>query len=272
MIKFKKVDFTKMEGAGNDFILIDNRKGNIPLLSKKIKKNLCSRKKGIGADGILILESDSEFPFKMRYFNADGGEAEMCGNGARCVSLYAFSKGIVRRKFTFRSKSGIHRVEILRNNSVKVELPRCEFKKRIRLTIEGKPCNCDYLFVGVPHIVIFTEEIKTINVIKIGKRIRNLKRFSPEGTNVNFVRNEGNSRLTIRTYERGVENETLACGTGIAAVSAVAYEKDMVSSPVYVRAASHEILTVFLEKANGNLIPYLLGKAHIVFSGTVGVL
>ena len=266
-----KIAFTKIEGAGNDFILIDNRDGKIPRLKKETKQRLCSRKKGIGADGVLLLEKDKELPFMMRYFNADGSEAEMCGNGARCVALYAFSKGTISRKFSFRSKSGIHSVEILKGNRVKVELPACDFKKNMGLKIEGKQYDCFFLTVGVPHVVIFMKNIEKINVLRTGRKIRNLKIFGTHGTNANFVRYEGKNRLTIRTYERGVEGETLSCGTGVAAASAIAYRKKMVSLPVYVKTASGEIITVSFRKTKEKLIPHLLATAHIVFSGTVEV-
>lgn len=266
-----KIAFTKIEGAGNDFILIDNREGAIPYLKKGIKRELCLRKKGVGANGILLLEKDNDFPFMMRYFNADGSEAEMCGNGARCVALYAFSKGTVSRKFSFRSKSGIHSVEILKGNRVKVELPTCDFKKNMGLKIEGKQFDCFFLTVGVPHVVIFMKNIEKIDVLRTGRKIRNLKIFGTHGTNVNFVRYEGKNRLTIRTYERGVEGETLSCGTGVAAASAIAYRKKMISLPLYVKTASGETITVSFNQTKGKLIPYLLARAHIVFSGVVEV-
>jgi diaminopimelate epimerase len=265
-----KISFTKMEGSGNDFILIDNRDGKIPYLKKETKQKLCSRKKGIGADGILLLEKDKELPFMMRYFNADGGEAEMCGNGARCAAVYAFKKRLVPRKFSFKSKSGTHNAEILKNNLVKVELPAVEFKKNIRISVEGKPYNCSFLIVGVPHIIVFVKNIESIDVLSIGKRRRNLKQFKQRGTNVNFVKKLRNNKLTIRTYERGVEDETLSCGTGTAAAAYIAYRKKMVSFPVYVKTASGETLTVLLSKTKGKFVPSLQGTAHIVFSGTLG--
>lgn len=266
-----KIAFTKVEGLGNDFILIDNRENRISPLKKSIRRRLCSRKKGIGADGILILEKDKEFPFMMRYYNADGGEAEMCGNGARCAALYAFSKGFVCRKFSFRSKSGIHNAEILKGNSVKVGLPACEFKGKIKLKIGRIKLDGFFLKVGVPHLVIFSKHIEKVDVEQIGKKIRNLKRFAPEGTNVNFVEILSKNRLGVRTYERGVEGETLSCGTGAAAASALAYREKLVSLPVYVRPLSGDNIKVLLRRIEGKLIPYLLAKAYIVFSGSFEV-
>lgn len=266
-----KIAFTKVEGSGNDFILIDNRDSRIPALKKSIKRKLCSRRTGIGADGILLLEKNREFPFMMRYYNADGSEAKMCGNGARCVALYAFLKGFVSRRFSFRSKSGVHKAQIFKNNMVKVELTTCEFKGKVTLRIAKRKFDGIFLKIGVPHLVIFMKNIENIDVLHIGKKIRNLKRFSPEGTNVDFVKIEDKNKLSIRTYERGVEGETFSCGTGAAAVSAVAYREKGFSSPIYVNPFSGETIVVSLKEAKGKLIPHLTAKARIVFSGTVEV-
>ncbi len=258
-----------MHAAGNDFILIDNRNKTALDISKAGKRKLCARKTGIGADGILILEKDEHYPFMMRYFNADGSEAALCGNGARCVALYAFANGFVLRRFTFRSRSGIHPVSMLKNDSMKVTLPSCIFHKPNSVMVHGKTHQYAYITVGVPHVVIFTHNLDQIDVPVVGKRIRNLKRFHPHGTNVNFAMVAKSKRLKVRTYERGVENETLACGTGVAATAAVALERGISSSPVRVETASGETITIQLKKSGDKLIPYLIGKAHFVFSGVV---
>ncbi len=265
------INFTKMEAAGNDFILIDDRRGTLPRLTKAIRRRLCSRKRGIGADGLIVLEKDAPARFLMRYYNADGGEAEMCGNGARCVARYAFAKRIAGEKFSFASKSGMHTAEILKNNFIKVELPACVFKKSTRLTINGKIQVCDFLIVGVPHIVILTRKLETIDVVSTGRRIRNLNRFKPPGTNVNFVQHLGKNKIRIRTYERGIENETLACGTGVAAAAVALYRKKMLSSPIYAETRSGETITVQLKKTKDSIIPFLVGGARIVYSGAITV-
>ncbi len=264
-----KIAFTKLEGSGNDFVLIDNIKSNVPSFSKKSRSKLCDRKRGIGADGILLLEKDRKFPFMMRYFNADGKEAEMCGNGARCSALYASMKNIVPSKFSFRSKSGIHKAQVFENNLVKVELPACKFERNVKIKIEGKKFDGFFLTVGVPHLVIFAENIDKVDVEKIGKRIRNLKRFTPEGTNVNFVKIKNRNRLSIRTYERGVEAETLSCGTGAAASAYIAYKEKNFPLTIYVKPQSKVSIKVSLEELSGEVIPHISAKAHIVFSGTV---
>jgi diaminopimelate epimerase len=264
-----KIPFTKMHAAGNDFILIDNRHSKVSAIVKKRKQRLCARKTGIGADGILMLEKDKQYPFMMRYFNADGGEAALCGNGARCVALYAYVNGLVPRRFAFRSRSGIHSVSVRKNGSIKVALPSCIFHKSNTTTVHGKKLPYAYVTVGVPHIIIFAPNLDQINIPMVGKRIRNLKRFQPQGTNVNFAMVTRSRRLRVRTYERGVEDETLACGTGVAATAAVALRNGMVSSPVQVETASGETITVQFKKSGEMLVPYLIGKAHFVFSGTV---
>jgi len=264
-----KIKFTKIEGSGNDFVLIDNIKGNIPNLSRRLRSILCDRKSGIGADGILVLEKDREFPFMMRYFNADGREAEMCGNGARCSAFYAFSKGYVQRKFCFRSKSGIHNAQVFKNNLIKVELPPCNFKGKVSLRVKEKTLEGFFLQVGVPHLVILAKNIEKVDVQKIGKRIRKLKRFAPKGTNVNFVKIKNRNRLSIRTYERGVEAETLSCGTGAAASACIAYKEKNFPSTIYVDPPSEETIKVSIVGVKDKLIPYITAKSHIVFSGTV---
>jgi diaminopimelate epimerase len=266
-----KISFTKMHAAGNDFILIDDRNRKAGAISKTAKRKLCARKIGIGADGILILEKDRDYPFMMRYFNADGGEAALCGNGARCVAFYAFTKGFVPRRFVFRSKSGIHSVSIYQNGSIKLTLPPCIFHRPNRIMVSGEKLPYSSVTVGVPHIVIFVHRLAEINVPTVGKRLRNLKRFRPHGVNVNFVMVTGSKRLRVRTYERGVENETLACGSGVAATAAVALRRGSVTSPVKVETASGETIVVQLKKSGDTLLPNLIGKAHFVFSGTATI-
>ncbi len=266
-----KVPFTKMHAAGNDFILIDNLTGTVTPLSKGIRRRLCSRKTGIGADGLLLLEKDSDYPFKMRYFNADGGEASLCGNGARCVALYAFTRSRVPRTFTFRSSSGIHTTTIYKNGSINIALPPCVFGQPGYLSVSGKRSAYVHITVGVPHIIIFVADPARIDVPIVGRRLRHLKRFRPHGVNVDFAAVTGKNRMFIRTYERGVEDETLACGTGVAAAAAAALRKKRISSPVRVKTASGEKITVQFIESGDTLLPHLIGKAYFVFSGTTTI-
>lgn len=266
-----RINFTKMVGTGNDFILIDTFKGKKINFTRSIRKKLCSRRTGIGANGILLLEKDKKYPFKMRYFNADGNEAEMCGNGARCIALYAFHTGLVSKSFSFASQSGVHLAKIHKGNYVTVNLPPFLFIKTVHLPIKGKKEKGYYCTVGVPHVVLFTKKVRILDVVLMGRKIRNNSLFKPRGTNVNFAEIEKKGNVFVRTYERGVEDETLSCGTGVAATAAVAVSNKLTFSPVKIRTVSDETLSVQLKKEKDNVIPYLRGKAEIVYSGFVTV-
>jgi len=212
------IEFSKMHGAGNDFIVIDetNLEGNV-LPSQETIKNLCHRERGIGADGLIVLrnEKTSEHDFRMFFFNNDGTRESMCGNGLRCASLYAYRYFGMEKTLKALTDSGILAAEIVAENTVRIEIPYIEeFKK---LSVEGIELYAGN--TGVPHAVVFVDDTKEIDVVKEGKFIRYHKSFHPRGTNVNFVSpvKGTNSRYIIRTYEKGVEDETLACGTGISA-------------------------------------------------------
>ncbi|OQX80868.1 MAG: diaminopimelate epimerase [Bacteroidetes bacterium 4484_249] len=206
-----KIEFYKYHGTGNDFILIDNRKGDIELKKDQIAW-LCNRRLGIGGDGLMFLLSSADFDFEMKYFNADGAEGTMCGNGGRCITAFANFLGIIKNKAHFMAIDGLHESEILSKNeqSVNVSLKMTDVDY-----IEKKN---DYIFMntGSPHYIKFVEDIEKVDVFNEGKRIRWDKRFQPGGTNVNFVEIK-ESKLIVRTFERGVEDVTLSCGTGVTA-------------------------------------------------------
>jgi len=215
------IPFTKMSAAGNDFIIIDNRQNILDAKkAKKCAQNICRRKLSVGADGLILIENSKKADFKWRFFNADGSEAEMCGNGGRCIARLAHLKGIAPLKLTFETLAGLKltfetlagiiKAEVLRE-SVKLQLPlplnlTCDLK----LLIEEKNFLVNSITVGVPHAVIFVEDLQNCQVVELGKRIRFSKHFKPAGTNVNFVSIKNDSAIAIRTYERGVEDETLA--------------------------------------------------------------
>ena len=209
-------EFSKYHGAGNDFIIMDNRNGAFPTASTDAVKTLCDRHFGIGADGLILLEpatkpvrSDDEAPdFKMTYFNADGGISSMCGNGARCIVLFANHKQIVGTAGSFEAFDGPHRFEITAPNRVSISM------RSIRNVTEAG--GLFFVDTGSPHVVIPVKDVNAVDVYKEGRNIRYNEDFKKEGVNVNFVQTEGN-RIFIRTYERGVEDETLACGTGCVA-------------------------------------------------------
>jgi diaminopimelate epimerase len=206
-----QLNLCKYQGTGNDFILLDNREGKI-VLNQMQREFLCNRKFGVGADGLILLENEPGFDFKMIYYNSDGLESSMCGNGGRCISAFANRLGIIENKSKFLAIDGEHISEI-KNENVSLQM------KNIYSIEKGD--GYFFLDTGSPHYVKFVENLENFSVVEEGKKIRNNTRFLKKGTNVNFIerKNEG---LWVRTYERGVENETLACGTGVTAACIVA--------------------------------------------------
>ena len=254
-----RIPFTKCSGCGNDFIIIDDReeilsKIDLPPFIKKI----CKRRNSIGADGVLIIEPDKEFPFSMRYFNSDSSEADFCGNGARCVALYGFKQNIVSKNSIFSSKAGIHKAVIGERIAISLP-PPSEIK--LNLKLEELPSPLHYIKILVPHTVIFFGDISTL-----GKKIRSHPEFQPEGTNVNFVELAGPSLLRIRTYERGIEGETPACGTGAVASSVIAFSLKKVSPPVRCIFKGGELWVKFPEDLSE---VWLEGNAELTFNGEV---
>ncbi len=214
-----KIIFEKYHGTGNDFIVIDDRKGNIKL-SKDNITSLCHRRYGIGADGLMLLQESRTHDFKMTYFNADGNEGSLCGNGGRCIVYFAKQKGLISSETKFEAIDGVHQAHILFSKEKEgiVSLKMADVQK-----IE-KYDDDYFLNTGSPHYVKIVENIDSIDANDRGKRIRWDSRFQPEGTNVNFVMIK-DDQLVVRTFERGVENLTLACGTGVVASSIVAAER-----------------------------------------------
>lgn len=265
------INFDKMEGAGNDFILIDNRNNIIPNNEKpQSAAKWCRRETGIGADGLIFIEKDPEFDFAWDFYNADGSHAEMCGNGARCAALYAKQIGAANEKMTFRSLAGPIEAE-LTNSGAKIRLPDAALPKEITgLDVEGQAVSLWLINTGVPHAVVEVSDLESVKVKALGRAIRYHKLFSPEGTNVDFFRPDLGDSISLRTYERGVENETLACGTGAVATSIVAGMYFGKSSPVTVRTRGESELTVHFRLAGNRATDvYLEGGARRVFSGTI---
>ena len=270
-----EIKFSKLSAAGNDFILIDNRNNVIAKESyHTLAKKLCDRKYSIGADGLILLQNSQDKDFKMKYLNADGSCACMCGNGGRSVAKFAYDLGIVDSKMVFETEAGIVKAEILTQDRVKLDLynPK-DLKQNIKLQIEDKNFNADFINTGVPHIVIFVDDIKSLDVFKYGRLIRYSKVFEPEGTNVNFVQLLDVNRLFVRTYERGVEDETLACGTGITASGIVSVLKGFTKSPVGIVSKGGDRLSVSfnvgLNMQVNNVV--LEGPAIISFKGIVNI-
>jgi diaminopimelate epimerase len=262
-----KIPFMKMSGSGNDFILIDHRR---PFFSKaqmqELARKVCRRRISVGADGLIFIEPSERADFKWQFFNADGSEAEMCGNGGRCVARFAYLKGIAGPSLTFETVAGILSAEV-DGMRVKLELTKpYSLKLDEPLAVEGKSLSVSSLNTGVPHAVLFVEDVEGWDVVRTGRIIRNHPHFAPSGTNVNFVRVEKGSHLIVRTYERGVEDETLACGTGVVASSLISAFKGFVTSPVSVKTQGGEVLKVHFEIEGKEVKKvHYEGDVHIIY-------
>ena len=253
----------KYQGTGNDFVLLDNREKNISLTTEQIKW-LCNRRFGIGADGLILLELEPGIDFKMVYFNSDGNESSMCGNGGRCITAFAKYLGIINSEAKFLAIDGIH--------EAKIESDLVSLKMNdVRQVEVGE--NYFYLNTGSPHYVKFVNNLEEFNVFKEGKKIRNNDRFVFEGTNVNFIE-KIDHELFVRTYERGVENETLSCGTGVTAAALVAALKGVSTDKnnCAIKTLGGHLNVKFdkvLENTFYNI--WLQGPATFVFKTTIDV-
>lgn len=261
----KPIFFTKMEGTGNDFLIIDNRTGYITEAIgsgnfEEFVKKLSNRHLGAGSDGVIFLEESIDFPFNMRYFNQDGSEAAACFNGARCVVSYAFRFGLVKDKGKFMSNAGPVGF-YNKNGTVSIEVvPPVDLKLNFSLTVSRKKYRAHFLRVGVPHCVIFVDSFDKIDVVELGRAIRNHKTFKPEGTNVNFVKAE-DDYIYVRSYERGVEAETLSCGSGALAAAYIATKLFITQSPVTCKTNGGDLLIAIKDKM------YLEGPASYIYDG-----
>jgi diaminopimelate epimerase len=264
--------FTKMNGAGNDFILIDNRVGDVRLDRSQIA-HLCDRHRGIGADGILLLEKPTNrADFRMRYFNADGGEAEMCGNGARCFARFANKIAGAREKISFETQAGVISAE-LKGDLVTLQMTEpSDLQLNAKLPVAAENKTVHFINSGVPHVVIPVSNIDDVDVRCDGAAIRYHKMFSPNGANANFIEKRGSNKIAIRTYERGVEDETLACGTGIVASALIFAAIENASGPITVLACGGDELQVSFEKAHNQFRNVTLtGPAEFVFDGEIEI-
>ncbi len=209
-----KIPFCKYHGTGNDFILIDNFHRQMPALSRAQVAALCHRRFGIGADGLMLLEAAPDADFRMVYYNSDGGESTMCGNGGRCITAFAKRLGIIESSAKFRAIDGLHLANINSDETVSLHMQ----------DVSGIVHEAGYsiLDTGSPHFIKWVGDAAAAEVLAEGRRLRNAARFAPGGTNVNFVQRIGGDRLFVRTYERGVEDETLSCGTGVTAAAIAA--------------------------------------------------
>ncbi len=261
----KQISFDKYQGAGNDFIIVDARPAGDQLFSKEIIKKLCDRHFGIGADGFILLLASDDRDFYMKYFNSDGFESSMCGNGGRCIVSFAKDIGITDKKAFFSGIDGDHLAFITGNGDVSLKM------KDVSDIIYFE----DGLFLdtGSPHFVIFSTKIETMDVPVLGKEIRYQSRFSPGGTNVNFVEFLGTNDFAIRTYERGVENETLACGTGSVASAIASFSINKPETAEYtVHATGGNLRVKFTPLSERSYTDiWLTGPTEFVFRGEIEI-
>jgi len=258
-----KLKFSKYHGTGNDFIIIDNRNMEISLKQQTIA-NLCHRRFGIGADGLMMLQpGNSNTDFEMVYYNADGNESTMCGNGGRCIAAFAFRLNVINNKTHFMAVDGIHEAELTAPDFVRLKMN----------DVNNIEINSDfyYLNTGSPHYVKFVNEISSVDVFSEGRKIRYSQRFSNEGTNVNFVQDLGDT-IYVRTYERGVENETLSCGTGVVAAAISTHCRKKTGDgrhKIPIKTSGGNLAVSFNHRMGKYTDIWLEGPAVFVFEGNI---
>jgi diaminopimelate epimerase len=260
------IEFYKYHGTGNDFIIIDDFESKFEKSQKNIQKTislLCHRRFGIGADGLMLLQKSKKYEFKMKYFNSDGLEGSMCGNGARCISAFAFKQGYVSNKMIFEAIDGEHHAQIDKVD-IKVKMSNVEGYKKIK--------SAYVIDTGSPHYVEFVKNVENLDVIKKGKKIRHSETFEPLGVNVNFVE-IAESFLKVRTFERGVEDETLSCGTGVVASAIAAFLKGHYTpnNNYKIETTGGKLSVKFSVNNDSGLIEdiWLKGPAELVFKGMI---
>lgn len=257
-----KIEFSKYQGVGNDFVILDNRDGKYSGLTAKQVAHLCNRKFGIGADGLMLLNTKPDYDFEMKYYNADGKESSMCGNGGRCLVRFANQVGIHKSIYKFIAIDGDHLAEI--DNDGWIRLKMQDVNK-----IEEHAAHY-ILNTGSPHFVKFAANVHDIDVVETGREIRYSPAFEKEGINVNFVEMMKNDSIFVRTYERGVEDETLSCGTGVTASALVAAHNDNGFNRVEVKTPGGH-LSVEFDKADEDHYTniWLCGPAEFVYKGEI---
>lgn len=273
-----RIRFTKMTGAGNDFVVIDNRSRTIKKGSKTARF-LCDRRWGIGADGLLLLEESRKASYRMRYYNADGSYGGMCGNGGRCIAWFAVHNGIAPKNHSFEALDHSYAAEVRESDVVlSMKDPR-NLKLGVEIDVKSARLVVSSIDTGSPHVVIPIESLSRpvqsldeVDVPGLGREIRYHDEFAPAGTNVNFVERKGHNSIRIRTYERGVEEETLACGTGSIASAIVASKIWNLQSPITVVPRSKKSLRVEFDEADGKISDVrLVGPAAVVYGGVIEV-
>ncbi|MCX7001072.1 MAG: diaminopimelate epimerase [Candidatus Sumerlaeota bacterium] len=280
-----KTQFWKLSGGGNDFICFDNRDGTLPeSMKSRLAATLCRRGHSIGADGLLFIESSPRADFIMRIFNPDGWEAETCGNASRCVALLTYKLGISPAEMSFETKAGIYKARVTGEFASISMTDPTDMRLNIPFEEEWSPAPVvHFIRIGVPHVVAFVEKLESMDVLTIGKRVRSHHAFQPAGANVNFATPRNKNNIALRTYERGVENETLSCGTGCAATAIIAGYLGLADSPVHMHTRGGTTNIIHFRMADSAKAQATAGKdthttelilegeAHIIFKGEIDV-
>ncbi|MBO0932046.1 diaminopimelate epimerase [Fibrella aquatilis] len=255
--------FFKYQGTGNDFVMIDDRARTFPSADQALVAQLCHRHFGIGADGLILLQTAPDGALTMVYFNADGAEGSMCGNGGRCFVRFAHDLGLITDQARFMAVDGEHEAEV---RGTDIHLRMSDVASLEHHTAFS------FLNTGSPHVVQFEADVASLDVVAVGRPMRYAAQFSPGGTNINFVETQSDQTLFVRTYERGVEDETYSCGTGVTAAALVAHIQLNLSSPVAIRTLGGNLRVAFTAQPGGGFTSiYLIGPAQRVFEGEITV-
>ncbi|MBS1761924.1 MAG: diaminopimelate epimerase [Bacteroidetes bacterium] len=259
-----KIDFYKYQGTGNDFIILDNRNGEYSAITNEMIKRLCERRIGIGADGLMLFESQDGFDFKMIYFNSDGLRGTMCGNGGRCMTQFAYDIGLTRFTYRFIASDGPHEAEITTDGIIRLKMSDVSFVEE-----HG---TFSILDTGSPHYVKFVNDLSKLDVVEEGREIRNSKRFIENGINVDFVEVKDDGKISIRTYERGVEDETLSCGTGVTAAAIACSHNPKGFNRIEASTPGGQLSVEYnkIDEQHFSNI-WLCGPAEFVFKGSIDV-
>jgi diaminopimelate epimerase len=271
----KNIPFYKISAAGNDFIVVDNRKKIMPRAIPPLARKWCERKFSIGADGLILLETSDAAQFRMRFFNADGSTASMCGNGGRSIVRFAHLIGVAPKKMSFETDAGLINAEII-GKTVRLGLyePK-DARLDFTLKVEKREFDVSFINTGVPHTVIFVNDIEKLDVENIGQMVRYHRAFAPAGTNVDFVQKKDEHTISVRTYERGVEGETLACGTGVTASAIIAGLRGLVKPPVFcITRGGFTLKVSYAINGGGDFLSpvsnvNLEGPAEVSFKGEI---
>lgn len=259
-----QIQFYKYQGTGNDFVMIDNRRELFPKDNVALIEKICDRRFGIGADGLILLENDTDTDFRMVYYNSDGNQSSMCGNGGRCLTAFAHKLGLIGNDTLFIATDGLHKATILENGNVSLQMKDVE-----EVRIES---GYVFLNTGSPHHVLMVEELEHFDVKTHGARIRYSDLYGKAGSNVNFVIQISDDHFRVRTYERGVEDETLSCGTGATAVAIAMNAVGKTDSKViHLDVQGGKLKVSFTKKDNGYTDVFLEGPAKLVFEGILEI-